>query len=88
MSLLAERDEHITSLSEQIQDTQKVGEKVLQALEGTNEVVEEGVDSGAIQGEVTKLDSAVKELLSTVTYPRGSTPYSGESSSLSLHVRN
>ncbi|XP_019851877.1 PREDICTED: CAP-Gly domain-containing linker protein 1-like isoform X2 [Amphimedon queenslandica] len=85
VSLLAERDEHITSLSDQIQVTQKVGEKVLQALEGTNEAVEEGVDSGAIQGEVTRLDSAVKELLSTV-YPRGSTPYSGESSSLSLHM--
>lgn len=82
VSLLAERDEHITSLSDQIHDTQRVGQKVLEALDETNEAEAEEVDSG----EANKLDRAVQELLATV-YPRGSTPYSNEHSSLSPHVR-
>lgn len=65
VSLIAERDGHITSLSSKLQLSQKQSNNVMLTLEDTNRAVERR-NMNAIQIEMSKLDEAVRELLSMV----------------------
>lgn len=78
ISLLAERDETITSLSNQLDLSQRLKEKVTTALDDTNEAIERK-NLDLIRTEMDKLERAIREmLLMDGVYSRDSTPFQSE----------